>query len=108
MQEIVDNEVARNIYDKDSDEILAVKDMEKRIDSYEKYLFKIIKNYENAKEYTVEATKVQDTLKSENQRLRQIATESGLNLEEILKSNDNGDKKKVKKQKPSKGSNLKG
>ena len=48
MQEIVDSEVARNIYDKDTEEILAVKDMEKRIDSYEKYLFKIIKNYEHA------------------------------------------------------------
>ena len=66
MQEIVDIEVARNVLDKDSEEILAVKDMEKRIDSYEKYLFKIIKNYENAKEYTVQATAVQETLKSEN------------------------------------------
>lgn len=75
MQEIVDAEVARNIYDKDSEEILAVKDMEKRIDSYEKYLFKIIKNYEYAKEYTDEATKVQETLKAENQRLRKIATD---------------------------------
>ena len=58
MQEIVDTEMARNIYDKDSDEIIAVKEMEKRVDSYEKYLFKIIRNYENAREYTTEATKV--------------------------------------------------
>lgn len=58
MQEIVDNEVAKNFLDKDSEEILAVKDMEKRIDSYEKYLFKIIKNYDNAREYTTQATKV--------------------------------------------------
>jgi len=110
MQEIVDNEVARNIYDKDSEEILAVKDMEKRIDSYEKYLFKIIKNYENAKEYTVEATRVQETLKTENQRLRQIATEQGLNIDLILNNNNDVKKHKaLKKDKSmSKGSNLKG
>jgi division protein CdvB (Snf7/Vps24/ESCRT-III family) len=106
----VDAEVARNIYDKDSDEILAVKDMEKRIDSYEKYLFKIIKNYENAKEYTVEATRVQETLKAENERLRQIATDQGLNLDEILKNNDDAHKHKASKKEKSKtkGSNLKG
>ena len=84
--------MARNIYEKDSEEILAVKEMEKRVDSYEKYLFKIIKNYENAREYTVEATKVQATLKAENDRLRKIAIEQGLNLEEILKSNDHTEK----------------
>jgi hypothetical protein len=57
MQEIVDAEVARDISHKDSEEISAMKEMEKRLCSYERYLTKIIKNYENSQDYTEEATK---------------------------------------------------
>lgn len=75
MQEIVDAEVARDISHKDSEEISAMKEMEKRLCSYERYLTKIIKNYENSQEYTDEASKAQENLKAENERLRKLAIE---------------------------------
>ena len=46
IQKIVDSELAKSIYEKESDEILIMKEMEKKVSSYEKYLGKIIKNYD--------------------------------------------------------------
>ena len=86
MQEIVDTEVARDISHKDSEEISAMKEMEKRLCSYERYLTKIIKNYENSQEYTDEASKAHESLRVENERLKKLAIEQGLDLEEILKT----------------------
>jgi hypothetical protein len=48
IQKIVDSELAKSIYEKESDEILIMKEMEKKVSSYEKYLGKIIKNYYQA------------------------------------------------------------
>ena len=50
IQKIVDNELAKSIYEKDSAEILIMKEMEKKVNSYERYLTKIIKNYDQAGE----------------------------------------------------------
>ena len=75
IQKIVDNELAKSIYEKESAEILIMKEMEKKVNSYERYLTKIIKNYDQAGEIYEVVSQEHDQLLIQNQELRQMAAE---------------------------------
>lgn len=84
IQKIVEQELAKSIYEKECDEILIVKDIEKRIDSYQRYLLKVIKNQEQAHDvFQYLATEHEDLL-SENSRLREMAKDKNIDIDAIL------------------------
>ena len=73
IQKIVDSELAKSIYEKESDEILIMKEMEKKVSSYEKYLGKIIKNYDQAGLVFEIVNEEHEKLAQENLELRKMA-----------------------------------
>ena len=62
-----------------------MKDMDQRLGSYERYLKKLLKNYDKAEDVYYHATEENEALLKENKRLRQLAIEKGLDLTQILK-----------------------
>jgi CRP-like cAMP-binding protein len=90
IKDLVDLETQKMMH-RGSEEIMCMHDIEKTITKYERYLAKVLKNYDQAQdvyEYSVDANK---NLQAENDRLRKLAEEKGINVEELLKQNEDID-----------------
>lgn len=61
-----------------------MKEMEKKVNSYERYLTKIIKNYDQAGEIYEVVSQEHDQLLIQNQELRQMAAEQDIDVDALL------------------------
>ena len=67
---------------------MIMKEMEKKVTSYEKYLGKIIKNYDQAGQVFEIVSEEHDKLVTENQELRKMAAAQDIDVEALLGKGD--------------------
>jgi len=84
IKDLVDSEIAKGNH-KTSEEMVCMNEIERTVNTYERYLTKIFRNFDQAHDvydYSVEKNK---ELLEENARLRKLAKEQGIDVEQLLK-----------------------
>jgi len=87
MRELVASTLARGAHGA-SDEVVCMEGIDERVSSYERYLRKVLKHYDTTQDVYEFATQESERLQEENQKLKEVAIERGLDVEAILKGQD--------------------
>jgi len=68
-----------------------MREIEKTVNKYERYLGKIMVNFDKANTVQEYAQNANDELVDENQKLRKLAAEKGIDVDKIIKEAENLD-----------------
>ena len=104
MQDLVDREMVRQNHKMDSEETIQMKEIERRINVYQRFLTNILIKCDQTQAVYEYASKENETLLEENENLRKMAEEQGINVQalfdeqltKVLKQMDKSGSKKVK------------